>query len=877
MLISRQERKWLAARAGLLRLWWLGFVGRLLGVLGLRHRHSHHLARLVEQTGLFDRDWYLRVNADVACAGIDPVYHYVCHGDREGRTPMPLFDPIHYRVHAGETVRGSNSLLHYAWVGRYRKVSTSPWFDTDYYLRLNRDVARLGVDPLLHYISKGGREGRAPCAQFDAAWYLGSNPDVQASGENPLLHYLEFGRLEGRPVAPPDGEEWPDIVAPAPALPASTLDGIAPRSGSAVPRVDIIVPVYRGLAETVRCLRSVLLCSAVTPFELIVVDDASPEPELAEALGRWASAGLFTLLRNPVNVGFVATCNRGMELHPDRDVVLLNSDAEVFGDWLDRLERAAHRDPRNGTVTPLSNNATIASYPRFLQDNPYPLEIGYAELDALAARVNAGESVETPTGVGFCMYLRRDCLQEIGILDEESFGRGYGEENELCQRAIAAGWRNLIAADTFVHHLGSVSFQGERANRVANAMRVMDRLYPSYQRDVRDFIERDPLLAARQRLDRARLGLRARERNVLLVCHNRGGGAERHLREETRRLQDAGQGVFMLRPVRGDGTLARLSDHANMAMPNLGEFSLAEGKRLADLLRALRVDRIQVHGTIDFDVDAPAHIARIAALAGAGLELMVHDYQAICPRINLADERGRYCGEPDEKGCDACLVGNGNRYGLSSIRAWRAPQARLVDAADRLVVPNADVGQRLARYFPDRTVEIVPHEPVPEGPLSSRRPLLDPAEPLHVVVIGAIGKVKGFDVLLACAREAKTRGLPVRFSVLGYSMDDRRLTQAGVSVSGRYLEREGLSRLAALEPHVVWLPSLWPETYSYTLSMALDAGLPVFAFDLGAIARRLRDCGVAEHLMPLELQDDPLAVLARFTGFRSACLASEAA
>ncbi|MFM7784675.1 MAG: glycosyltransferase, partial [Gammaproteobacteria bacterium] len=139
-MISRQERKWLAARAGLVRLWWLGALGRLLGALGLRHRHNHRLARLLEDTGLFDREWYLRVNADVACAGIDPVYHYVRHGDIEGRAPMPLFDPVYYRAHAGEGALGSNALLHYAWVGRYRKVATSPWFDTDYYLRLNRDV-----------------------------------------------------------------------------------------------------------------------------------------------------------------------------------------------------------------------------------------------------------------------------------------------------------------------------------------------------------------------------------------------------------------------------------------------------------------------------------------------------------------------------------------------------------------------------------------------------------------------------------------------------------------------------------------------------------------------------------------------------------------
>ncbi|MFM7272417.1 MAG: glycosyltransferase, partial [Gammaproteobacteria bacterium] len=383
--------------------------------------------------------------------------------------------------------------------------------------------------------------------------------------------------------------------------------------------------------------------------------------------------------------------------------------------------------------------------------------------------------------------------------------------------------------------------------------------------------------AARERLDRARLGLRARERNVLLVCHSRGGGAERHLREETRRLQESGHGVFFLRPVRGDGALARLCDHTNMALPNLGDFVLAEAQGLAELLRALGIGRIQVHGTIDFEVEAPAHIARLAGLAGAALEVMLHDYQAICPRINLADDRGRYCGEPDEKGCDACLASNGNRYGLTSIRAWRAPQARLIEAADRLVVPNADVSERLERYFPGRGIEVVPHEPVPTAPLPLQRPLIDASEPLHVVVIGAIGKVKGFDVLLGCAREARTRSLLLRFSVLGYSMYDRRLAEAGVSVTGRYLEAEGPARLAVLKPHLVWLPSLWPETYSYTLSMALDAALPVFAFDLGAIARRLRESGAGAQLMPIDLQDDAAAVLDRFIRFRSTCLASEAA
>ncbi|HNC70595.1 MAG TPA: hypothetical protein PKZ77_08925, partial [Pseudomonadales bacterium] len=141
--------------------------------------------------------------------------------------------------------------------------------------------------------------------------------------------------------------------------------------------------------------------------------------------------------------------------------------------------------------------------------------------------------------------------------------------------------------------------------------------------------------------------------------------------------------------------------------------------------------------------------------------------------------------------------------------------------------------------------------------------------PLRIVVIGAIGKIKGYEVLLACARDAARRRLPLSFSVLGYSMNDTPLMNAGVTLSGRYLETEAAQKLAALEPHAVWLPSIWPETYSYTLSLALEAGYPVFAFDIGAIARRLRDAGRSDTLMPLVLQDDPGTINARFLEFRA--------
>jgi glycosyltransferase involved in cell wall biosynthesis len=311
----------------------------------------------------------------------------------------------------------------------------------------------------------------------------------------------------------------------------------------------------------------------------------------------------------------------------------------------------------------------------------------------------------------------------------------------------------------------------------------------------------------------------------------------------------------------------RLAELRNIVLPNQPLFEL-DSRELVQALQTLPITTIHVHGTVDFDATAPAQLVALARGIGAALELDIHDYQVICPRINLADESGRYCGEPSERHCDTCLQTQGNRYGERSIRAWRSAHEGLLRAAQSIWVPDADVRERLHRYFPEISVEVLPHEDLE----LLRTPLVEPelsdGEPMHIVVIGAVSRIKGYELLLGCARDARARRLPLRFSVLGYSMSDAPLLQAGVEVSGRYLEGEGMQRLRGLAPHVVWLPSLWPETYSYTLSMALQGGYPVFAFDIGAIGRRLRELDRAEWLAPLPQQLDAREMNRQFLEYR---------
>ena len=269
--------------------------------------------------------------------------------------------------------------------------------------------------------------------------------------------------------------------------------------------IDIVIPVYRGEAETRACVESVLGSRVRAAHEVVVIDDASPEAGLRPWLADLGRAHRITLIVHPRNRGFVGTANEGMALHADRDVVLLNSDTEVAPGWLDRLAACAASDPKIGTATPFSNNATIMSYPRTLESNALPDGETTASLDSAFAAANGGVCIDVPTAVGFCMYITRRCIDAVGRFDEERYGAGYGEEVDFCMRAARAGFRNVAAADVFVRHHGEISFGNSGNERRQRAQAIVDELYPEFQPRVRDFIARDPLAPCRARVD-VRLG-----------------------------------------------------------------------------------------------------------------------------------------------------------------------------------------------------------------------------------------------------------------------------------------------------------------------------------------------------------------------------------
>ena len=185
---------------------------------------------------------------------------------------------------------------------------------------------------------------------------------------------------------------------------------------------SVVVPVHNALDELDACLAS-LDRTLPAGTAVLVADDASSDPRIAPMLATWAARTPLaaTVVRRERTLGYPANCNAAFAETGDADVVLLNSDTVTTPGWLQRLVECAASDARIATATPWSNNAEICSWPRFCEDNPAP---DHPDAIAEAAAGLPREYPDLPTGVGFCLYVRRAALSNSRRTSRRPAGRG---------------------------------------------------------------------------------------------------------------------------------------------------------------------------------------------------------------------------------------------------------------------------------------------------------------------------------------------------------------------------------------------------------------------------------------------------------------------
>ncbi|MEM9704524.1 MAG: Stf0 family sulfotransferase [Pseudomonadota bacterium] len=583
-------------------------------------------------------------------------------------------------------------------------------------------------------------------------------------------------------------------------------------------RVAVIVPVYDGLRSVRRCFESLLASECQTKHRIVAIFDAGPDDRIEAYLKSLADNGEIDYFENAENLGFVRTVNRGFDIAGDLDVIILNSDTQTPKGWIDRIVALAEADPSIGTITPVTSNGEICSFPNICENNSLPTGFSADVLDALFAAKADAPIIDMPTSVGFCTYISRAALNAVGPFNEDAFGRGYGEENDFSMRTAKAGFRNVQQNNLFVLHEGGVSFGSEKDERVAQAVEVVNRLHPGYDERIQKYIHED-----RQKPFRFKMVIECLKTStiplILLISHGEGGGTQRYV-NELRNYFKTSVNFLWIEPIRENWVRLIFPEWAHGFTLELDLRKHRDA--LIEILHVAGVDLIHLNHLrsieeFAFDLIKELRIPYIVTL---------HDYFFLGESPTLTNSAGMFA--PDD---------------YLPPRATESPDADarlnrmggLLAGAEKVIAPSTETAQIYKDVLPDLEVAVRPHlgaEIIGEYPsvtTAKARPKK------RICVIGALSKEKGADLLEAVSALSRQTGGSLEFHLIGYAY---RVLEGGVITHGAYSERELQEKIFNLDPNLIWFPCHWPETFSYTLDAALEAGRPILTSSIGAMVSR---------------------------------------
>lgn len=618
--------------------------------------------------------------------------------------------------------------------------------------------------------------------------------------------------------------------------------------------VTVVIAIHNAFDELGRCFDSVL-AHTPAPHEVLLVNDSSTDERVAPLLEQYAKrSSRVTVLTNSENRGYTATINVGCDWAKG-DVVLLNSDTEVPSRWLDGLRAVAMSRQDVATVTPVSNAAGAFSVPDANVDCDLPEGISLAEMSALVAYLSPRRRPLAPTGNGFCMYIRRAALDLVGAFDEESFPRGYGEENDFSQRAEAAGFVNLIDDATFVYHKRSASFGIHRADLVAAAKERMRVKHPDYPRAVKQFLADDPLrdlrLAVAGTLRRGPAEVKRLPHSrptALLVLHSGRGGTP----ETNRDMASSLSASFRCLTLSCDVDHWVLSQIDGVDETELGRFDFEERWRIREpideerkeALRALmQAERVALVHVRSFIATGPEIVELVKEL-GLPLVCSLHDFYTVCPTIQLIDEHEHYCAGHCTPGRGPCPTSKrwvGAQPDLKDdyVHRWRSRMREQLSGADAFVTTSHAAKAVLIDHFgfmDDGRFRIIEHG---RDVHHFRAVSVPPAERPRIVVFGALGISKGTTLLTELLRIDAREGPAFEFHFVGARHPNFSPEELGGVAHDAYDRADLPGRLAEIRPSFALVTSIWPETYCHTLTEAWMADLPVFASDIGTLRERI--------------------------------------
>jgi GT2 family glycosyltransferase/glycosyltransferase involved in cell wall biosynthesis/SAM-dependent methyltransferase len=611
--------------------------------------------------------------------------------------------------------------------------------------------------------------------------------------------------------------------------------------------VDVIVPIYNAYDDVCKCLISLLKYRDI--YRINLINDCSTDERVDLLLRKIQNfkVSFINVIENRENQGFVRSANTGMRISTN-DVILVNSDTIVTKNWAKKIRNCAYSNKIIATVTPFTNNGTICSIPEFGIDNQIPPGFTIDSFGNFIENLSFRQYPEIPTAVGFCMYIKREILQKIGYFDEASFDKGYCEENDFCLRAKKAGFSNQLCDNTFVYHKGECSFTQSKKERLEKNMDILLNRYPDYLPMIKEYCELNPLLD-QQLYFKARLdtwNTDRKKKRILYILHSLGGGTEKHVEDLIDSLHK--KYVFFIAKVIdnaiifteiGNGNQIKYHFPMKIFEPhtiNNEEYTTIMKK----FINTNRIDLIHVHHLMGHSFD----IFQIAEELNVPVLYTLHDFFCICPRVNLINEKGKYCNAPEIADCNICLSTVFN-YPENFVSSWRSYFHKGFDKCTRIVAPSNSSRDIVLHYYPEirqKTVVIEHGHDLKKMGSIVEEHREENNGIFHIAYIGNLAPHKGRDLFLNLAKSEELSGI-TKWSIIGLSdkiKEPGYSPEHNINLLGSYSDFNHLRELIRSNKiDLVLLPAIWPETFSFTLSEAWCLGIPVLGSNLGAIQERI--------------------------------------
>ncbi len=608
--------------------------------------------------------------------------------------------------------------------------------------------------------------------------------------------------------------------------------------------IDIIIPVYNGY-EFLEALFNSIEKNTTSSYRLIVVNDCSPDEKVKPyLLNRLAKHSDAIFIDHKENLGFVKSVNEAYS-HTSKHFLILNTDTEVPEFWIERLMYPIVHMDNVASTTPFTNSGQIASFPNFIADNDIFEGMTVNALDAVFRNVNPEKFyTEIPTGVGFCMGINYDLIQEIGFFSEEEFGKGYGEENDWCQRAILHGYKNLMVPNLFVYHKHGGSFSAEQKALLMkeNAVKLLHK-HPNYDKDVEAYVQRDPHHTLRQIL--TLVAASSHQEGVYLIIDQAlGGGANSYRENLAEGYQKAGKKVLQLIFDFYANTYKLYFDYGEYHF----SFSMIELNDLEIFFEQISIQEVFLNNLVSFQESHQvlAFVKKLTLDNQAQLIIPIHDYYAVCPNYTLLNSDGEFCEIPSLEICKACMASNNLEWKTffndsSDVEHWREEWTSLFTIAHTILCFSHSSKELLLRAYKEieeNKIKIIPHE-VPAMPAISREPSSVEKTSVIIGVLGAINQAKGARVLKDLVKEIEKRDLNIQVVLIGEISEH--IKSKHFKVTGRYQREELPELVQQYEIDIFLIPSVCPETFSYTTQEIMMMNMPLMVFNLGAPAERVKE------------------------------------